>query len=1026
MKARHVKAQARFAAIFGRSAATRSASRDANATGAPSLRLVALFALATLAAVLVLGVSLASGAPPTLTIAEPTAVETTRAHVSGTVDANEEFSQWTFEVSTDGGTSWMPTSLSGFAFGPDPETVEGTLEGLTAAQPYQVRLAATNLFDASTAESEAKPFTTDPAPVTPTATVTSATSVAYTTAQIQGAVDPEGGNEESGGAYVPIHWALQLSPSGDPGTFNDAASGDLTGADAESADPIDVPALPAELTGLSPAHTYTYRLFVTYAGQTVESSTATFTTEAVAKPTVSIDPVITVTGTTAHFSGHINPNAPAGNPAAFNVFWRFRCTPECPGVEGFIGADNSSHLVEGTVEGLQPGTAYEVMLVAENAGGEASTSPETFSTAPASSNCPNEQLRSENGSLALPDCRAYELVSPPSKGAVDIDTLPQGVGGVPAWASADGNHVIMLTGAPLPGSGAGNIYQPLAGTRTAAGWTDTILTTQGDSPAIASSEDFSHQIYVTLDPAHPEDNTPAAPNVFLRNPDGSFDQISPITNDPTENRVPYRGASADFSHIVFRSCQSLLPGVPTNLCAEEKTELYEWNRGVLSIVGILPDGSVAPGGADAGAGIQSRSVVSTDGSSIIFESPSNTNGAAAPGSQIYLRSNGATLEVSTSRRFPPDPNGPQTPAFLAASADGSMIFFQSNEELTSNANTSGDVAPDLYAYDANTRSLTDLTAAAPGGGQFQGLLGMSAHGSRAYFVARGVLPGTAAIAGEPNLYRWDRGGTTTFLATLSGGDDLGAGVSNDTRAEVTPDGNHLLFLSQANLTAYNSNGYREAYLYDAHTNAITCLSCDPGGAPPTNDTSLPVARSPLDPLPRAISANGSRAFFQTAEPLVPRASDNRQNVYEYDNGQLSLISSGTSSDNSTLISSSASGNDVFFATRDRLAPQDTDNNTDVYDARVGGGFPYTPPNLGCTGDACQGQPGSPPLFGAPASIPFSGSGNLVPLTRAQKLTRALKACRAKHNRRKRAACEAQAREKYGATHKAKKAHRRGK
>ncbi len=344
---------------------------------------------AVLAAALVFGVSLASAAPPTLSIDPVTTSATTTAHLSGEVsvpaDGNETF--WCFEYAEEGVGNWSSFCFQGPLQPGEALPVQTDLTALKAATKYEVRLAALNFSDFVEEFSSIEKFETDPAPVAPVATVDPATSVAYTTAQIQGAVDPEGGNEESSGAYVPIHWALQLSLSGDPGTFNDAASGDLTGADAESADPIDVPALPAELTGLSPAHTYTYRLFVTYAGQTVESSTATFTTEAVAKPTGSIEPVTTFTGTAATFTGHVNPNSPEPEPstspaekAAFQTSWQFQCSPGCPGLEGIVAADNSSHLVEAQATGLQPGTPYEVSLIAANAGGQEAAGPVSFAT----------------------------------------------------------------------------------------------------------------------------------------------------------------------------------------------------------------------------------------------------------------------------------------------------------------------------------------------------------------------------------------------------------------------------------------------------------------------------------------------------------------------------------------------------------------------------------------------------------------------------------------------------------------------
>jgi hypothetical protein len=140
---------------------------------------------------------------------------------------------------------------------------------------------------------------------------------------------------------------------------------------------------------------------------------------------------------------------------------------------------------------------------------------------------------------------------------------------------------------------------------------------------------------------------------------------------------------------------------------------------------------------------------------------------------------------------------------------------------------------------------------------------------------------------------------------------------------------------------------------------------------------------------------------------------------------VALISSATSAQESVFLDASESGGDVFFLTSGQLVPLDTDTGLDVYDARVDGGFPAEPPPGPpvCEGDACQGTPTPQPVFGTPASVTFNGSGNLTPvtapvvkpkpLTNAQKLAKALKACRKRHNKHKRLSCEKQARKKYG-------------
>jgi hypothetical protein len=365
--------------------ATRAASAHAKGTGAPTRLLVLAAAILAIAAF----PAAASAAPPTITIDDPiTTSATTTAHVSGevAVPADGNATYWCFEYAEEGVGNWSGWCYTGPVQPGESVPVDADLTGLHADKKYEVRLAAQNLSEGieefSTATQPNPTFTTDPAPVSPSATLKPVTSVSYTSAQLQGAIDPEGGNEETGGAYVPIHWSLQLSPSGDPGTFNELASGDLTGTDAESKDPVDVPATPAEASGLTPGHTYTFRLVATYAGQGVEPiPTDTFETEPVAKPTVSVDPVTTSTDSSAHLVGHVNPGAPepegstsSAEQAAFETSWHFECVPPGPSCGTLSGtavpAGNQAKTVEADATGLEPNKAYYVKLIASNLGGE--------------------------------------------------------------------------------------------------------------------------------------------------------------------------------------------------------------------------------------------------------------------------------------------------------------------------------------------------------------------------------------------------------------------------------------------------------------------------------------------------------------------------------------------------------------------------------------------------------------------------------------------------------------------------------
>ena len=399
--------------------------------------------------------------------------------------------------------------------------------------------------------------------------------------------------------------------------------------------------------------------------------------------------------------------------------------------------------------------------------------------------------------------------------------------------------------------------------------------------------------------------------------------------------------------------------------------------------------------------------------------------------------------------------------FWAASTDGSKVFFTDERPLTERS-TPG---PDLYEYDLQAPAgerLTNLSVPAGAGedADVQGLVGVSEDGEYVYFVADGVLSegksakGREPASGEPNLYL-RHAGVTTFIATLSGkDDDFTAGseeADGDWQADtghrtagVTPDGRSLVFMSRQRLTGYDSErggtSVTEVFVYDARSDRLTCASCNPSGEGPATSNGvfgsfLPVSESLVGYQPRVISDDGSRVFFDSIEPLVAQHTSGVLNVYEWERegtvgcpvatsrwgGCIYLLSGGQSAENSYFFDASASGSDVFFVSRADLVAADRGEFDELYDARVGGVQLPEPP--GCAGAGCQGIPPAPPIYATPASVTFNGTGNYPPKppptppkpeTRAQKLAKALKACKQKypHRKSKRQACERAARTTY--------------
>lgn len=311
-----------------------------------------------------------------------------------------------------------------------------------------------------------------------------------------------------------------------------------------------------------------------------------------------------------------------------------------------------------------------------------------------------------------------------------------------------------------------------------------------------------------------------------------------------------------------------------------------------------------------------------------------------------------------------------------------------------------------------------------------------------------------AQGGGSNLYRFERDaahptGTVTFIATLSESLDKRDWQTRDQRpVQATADGRFLVFESAADLTAGDASGEPQIFEYDAATEELVRVSIGQagyaGGTANANTSGAAITSQQywgnLNPAAAttelAVSADGSTVLFSSAGALTAQAEAAAEagatSVYEYrstekiSNGNVYLISDGVNTLPAEALGLDASAHDAFFETVDPLVPQDVDTQIDVYDARAGGGFPAPPPPLACQGEECQSAVPAQPSFGAAASASVPGGGNLPllpappppapkvkPLTRAQKLAQALRACKRKP-KRTRAACRAQAKKKYGA------------
>jgi hypothetical protein len=835
----------------------------------------------------------------------------------------------------------------------------------------------------------------------------------------------------------------------------------------------------AAVTGLTPGTEYHFRVVVENPSSPLggtDGADQTFTTPLVIAP--GSETFSGVSPTYATVSAQVDPG---GVSTTYYVEYG----PSAAYGSRTAGLSSSAGEPVGVsvqLTGLTPEAEYHFRIVTESAGGVREVGPDmAFRALPVGiEGLPDGRVfemvtppENQDANVLVPQAFSYLYYS--QKGEYGVETLR------PFRAAANGNSVVYAAEPTSPGGngkrGKGSVGNDYLATRSTDGvWTQTNLQPAGyfAVPYQAFSSDLSFGILAArseaahnLPPLTTE--APEGGVLFMRLTDESgFRQLFGKSESSSPDPVPspsdllYAGASADSSHLLFEDRES--SGTLSPEAVSGASNLYASVAGQVTAVNILPGATTSTPGAVFGGPTTDREgnpdfshVISADGSRIFW-----TDTDSGPDEDhIYVRENGtSTIAVSEGAA-----------QFWTASADGRYVLYTEDERL--------------LRFDVAAKTPGEAREVLTGSGaEVQGVLGASEDGAYVYFAADGDLaPG--AQPGQPNLYVLHNTGggweSPRFIAALQSGDGTGMEMNRTTEgasgdwvpglgkrtAEVTPGGQGLVFMSRASLPAvgyphgYDNNGLGEVYVYQAGGNGrLYCVSCSSSGESPQPSGVIGSGGGDLFsdgyvaaflPVnftgtyqPRWISEDGGRVFFDSGEPLVSADTNGQLDVYEWErqgegsctrpDGCVYLLSGGHEGSASYFIDASADGDNAFIATAERLVPQDQNENYDLYDARVGG-VNVVPAPAGCSGAGCQGAGAVTSGAVAPASATFTGNGNLTapigvgttpvrsrakPLTRAQKLARALRACRAKP-KAARAVCERQARKRYGAKGKARKA-----
>ena len=702
-------------------------------------------------------------------------------------------------------------------------------------------------------------------------------------------------------------------------------------------------------------------------------------------------------------------------------------------------SEKNSIVVAQDLPGLTPGVTYHYRLVATGSaagnpevdGNEETLTVPTPAKAEPEETCPNAQLRT-GPSARLPDCRAYEQLTPVEKGGAQDIYAGQPSTTIPAH---DGERVLLVAHAKYGENVDPTLASDYLFSRTPSGWNMTSDTPQpqdGDKTVHLSevlTPNLTSFLFVsgeasTLFAGSHEVEFSAGPFAGPYVEAGMFsDPNTGSTRDGIFDEGGFRWIAQSrngSTAIVESSADHEALGRPTGTTSNG--DLYEFSKGQLRGLNVETGGAtigtcgavMATGRETSGQGGTNETLsspspgsinsVSADGSRVFFVAgagdrcPTSVEleHGSGPNEDLYMRVGGAeTVDIGAYR-------------FEGANPEGNSLFL-SRENGT---------ALEFFRYDVATATATHLFTIEEAAGQSSnnhittGVL--SEQGNVFYFRTNGQLtseaPPVEQGSNAENVYRYDIETQTMRY--------IGQSAMGETGYYASPDGQYYYWAATSEPKSEAVPGVsgtrpdsEQVYRYDSAEDVIQCVSCaSPFNPEPALESYLfafggdgPSINKP-SPLGMPASANGDYVFFTAASELVPQDVNGEippegtepspsTDVYEWRKngvdgcthvqGCLALMTNGIDAGKhgNYFLGTTESGRDVFLGTHSQLVSSDHDTSGDLYDARIDGGFPPPPPGpVECEGDACS-TPASPPIDATPSSLTFTGPGNIMPSRR---------------------------------------------
>src|SRR4051812_8023911 len=518
------------------------------------------------------------------------------------------------------------------------------------------------------------------------------------------------------------------------------------------------------------------------------------------------------------------------------------------------------------------------------------------------------------------------------------------------------------------------LAMPVATAEAADSWFAVPVSAANDGSGSSSAATFagaapdgSAVYFASTEQLVPED-TDGAVDVYIRR--GAKLELAtgpgPGAPDSGASGVQPRGVSGDGSTLVFQTNDSLSPDDTD----DGQPDIYEHSGGATRLVS-RPDPAVPPPfipfafysplvsiSADGRrVAITTDQQLVTDDSdfsqdvyvydretgTVTLASGASSSGTAAlarlGGDHVYFEtteglvsadSDGASdiyrYDIASDKIVLATPGTTQTPVFSGISADGTHLFYRTDESVTGDDVDGG--YRDVYQYTNGQTALVSVADGFDQGPNDSDFQKASADGSVVYFTTADQLSDDDTDGGTNDIYKRTSDGSVSLVST---GPAETLTFFNPLFSDITPDGRTAFFYTAQDLTADDTDGgFLDAYMRTGTTTTRISVGA-------TNDQALEDAS--FAGFARDLSA----VFFQAPAQMTTTDTDSRDDLYARRGSETSLVTPAL--EPCTLTPSfrcdpewhgtSADGRRVWLQSDEKLHPSDGDGGTtDVYESRL--------------------------------------------------------------------------------------------